>query len=52
MSGRVEMGKALEIGDQGIWVTFARGMKTKAIREITELCEEVGPPEAPSRPIR
>ncbi|KAL6852823.1 hypothetical protein ACO1O0_007371 [Amphichorda felina] len=42
MSGRVEMGKALEVGDQGIWVTFARGMKTKAIREITELCEEYG----------
>ena len=51
MSDRVEMGKTLEVGDQGIWVTFARGMKSKAIREITELCEEVRrPTRAMSRP--
>ncbi|KFH42923.1 tRNA acetyltransferase-like protein [Hapsidospora chrysogenum ATCC 11550] len=42
LSHRVEMGKTLEVGDQGIWVTYARGMKTKAIREIDELCQEYG----------
>jgi tRNA acetyltransferase TAN1 len=44
LSHRVEMGKTLEVGDQGIWVTYARGMKTKAIREIDELCQEVSQP--------
>ncbi|KAF4121556.1 tRNA acetyltransferase TAN1 [Geosmithia morbida] len=39
---RTAMGKTLEIGDQGMWVTFARGMKGKAIRELNELCEEYG----------
>jgi hypothetical protein len=35
------MGTSLAIGDEGIWVTFARGMKTKAVREFLTLCEEV-----------
>lgn len=35
------MGKTMEVGDQGVWVTFARGMKGKAIRELNQLCEEV-----------
>lgn len=38
---KMEMGKILEAGDEGIWVTFARGMKSKAVREFTALCEEV-----------
>lgn len=41
MSDKVDMGKAFEVGDQGFWVTFARGMKSKATREIIDLCEEV-----------
>lgn len=44
---RMAMGRSLEVGDQGIWVTYARGMKSKAIRELNELCEEVSwPPPA------
>lgn len=31
----------LEVGDQGIWVTFARGMDRKAIAEFRRLCDEV-----------
>ncbi|KOS17629.1 hypothetical protein ESCO_002587 [Escovopsis weberi] len=42
---KIEMGTAIEIGDEGIWVTYARGMKGKAIREFKELCDEVGSPE-------
>ncbi|KAL7803803.1 hypothetical protein V8C44DRAFT_343141 [Trichoderma aethiopicum] len=38
----VEMGKALEVGDEGIWVTYARGMKNKAVREFTAMCHEYG----------
>lgn len=41
MADRVDMGNALDVGDEGIWVTFARGMRTKAVREFKELCEEV-----------
>lgn len=37
----VEIGKALDVGDQGFWVTFARGMKFKAMREMQDLVEEV-----------
>nr|XP_036579663.1 THUMP domain-containing protein [Colletotrichum truncatum]KAF6787272.1 THUMP domain-containing protein [Colletotrichum truncatum] len=33
---------SLEIGDKGIWVTFARGMDGKAISEFNLLCEEYG----------
>lgn len=36
------MGTALDVGDEGIWVTYARGMKGKAVREFTAMCEEVG----------
>ncbi|KAF9869256.1 THUMP domain-containing protein [Colletotrichum karsti] len=32
----------LEIGDKGIWVTFARGMDRKAISEFNMLCDEYG----------
>lgn len=35
------MGKILEAGDRGLWVTYARGMKVKAVREFIELCYEV-----------
>lgn len=35
------MGTALDVGDEGIWVTYARGMKGKAVREFTAMCEEV-----------
>ncbi|GAO15826.1 hypothetical protein UVI_02021100 [Ustilaginoidea virens] len=38
---KVELGTALDVGDQGIWVTFARGMRAKAVREFTQLCNEV-----------
>ncbi|KAL6870239.1 hypothetical protein J3F83DRAFT_735586 [Trichoderma novae-zelandiae] len=38
----VEMGKALEVGDEGIWVTYARGMKNKAVREFMAMCQEYG----------
>lgn len=41
MAELVEMGSALDVGDQGIWVSFVRGMKTKAVREFKELCDEV-----------
>ncbi|RDA82329.1 hypothetical protein CP532_4383 [Ophiocordyceps camponoti-leonardi (nom. inval.)] len=30
----------LDVGDGGIWVTFVRGMKTKAVREFRALCGE------------
>ncbi|OAA49537.1 THUMP domain containing protein [Metarhizium rileyi] len=39
---KMELGTALGVGDQGIWVTYARGMKYKAIREFRELCVEYG----------
>lgn len=42
MAARVDMGKTLSVGDEGIWVTFARGMGPKAVREFAELCDEVG----------
>ena len=41
MAGKVEMGTAMDVGDEGIWVTYARGMKAKAVREFKELCELV-----------
>ena len=41
MADRVDTGNALDVGDEGIWVTFARGMRSKAVREFRELCEEV-----------
>jgi tRNA acetyltransferase TAN1 len=42
MAQRVEMGTTFNVGDEGIWVTFAKGMKFKAVREFRELCEAVG----------
>lgn len=41
MVGRVEMGNSLDVGDEGIWVTYARGMNTRAFKEFSELCDEV-----------
>ncbi|GAB0136028.1 hypothetical protein EsDP_00004345 [Epichloe bromicola] len=42
MLEKVELGTTFHIGDQGIWVTFARGMRDKAIREFKTLCDEYG----------
>ncbi|KAJ6440880.1 THUMP domain-containing protein [Purpureocillium lavendulum] len=42
MTEKVDAGAALDVGDEGIWVTFARGMRAKAMREFKELCEEYG----------
>lgn len=42
MAERVDTGTAMDVGDEGIWVTFARGMTAKAVREFKELCDEVG----------
>lgn len=44
MSEKVDVGAALDVGDEGIWVTFARGMRAKAMREFKQLCEEVSGP--------
>lgn len=44
IASHIEMGKSLDVADEGIWVTFARGMKNKAIREFKELCDEVCKP--------
>jgi tRNA acetyltransferase TAN1 len=38
----IDKGTALAVGDQGFWVTFARGMNTKAMREVQDLCAEYG----------
>lgn len=35
------MGNSLDVGDEGIWVTYARGMNTRAFKEFKELCDEV-----------
>ncbi|ODA83407.1 hypothetical protein RJ55_01921 [Drechmeria coniospora] len=42
MASKTDMGKTLTVGDEGIWVTFARGMGTKAVREFKALCDEYG----------
>ncbi|KAM0348328.1 hypothetical protein ACHAPU_004296 [Fusarium lateritium] len=39
---QMELGRTLEVNDEGIWVTYARGMKGKAIREFKSLCHEYG----------
>ncbi|KAL9572970.1 hypothetical protein ACKAV7_002655 [Fusarium commune] len=39
---QVELGRTLEVNDAGIWVTYARGMKGKAITEFKNLCNEYG----------
>ena len=41
---QVEMGTKFSVGDAGIWVTYARGMKGKALREFRELCYGVCDP--------
>ena len=35
------MGTTLAVGDEGFWVTYQKGMKTKTYRELRELCDEV-----------
>ncbi|OLN94354.1 tRNA acetyltransferase TAN1 [Colletotrichum chlorophyti] len=37
-----DRGVSLEVGDKGVWVTFARGMDGKAISEFSLLCDEYG----------
>ncbi|KAG5951642.1 hypothetical protein E4U58_001108 [Claviceps cyperi] len=39
---KVELGATFHVGDRGIWVTFARGMRDRALREFKALCEEYG----------
>lgn len=39
---KIEMGTTMALGDQGIWVTYARGMGSKAKWEFRKLCAEVG----------
>ncbi|KAM5352120.1 hypothetical protein ACJ41O_004843 [Fusarium nematophilum] len=39
---RADLGRTLEVSDAGIWVTYARGMKGKAMREFRALCDEYG----------
>lgn len=38
---KAELGRTLEVNDAGIWVTYARGMKGKAMREFKALCNQV-----------
>lgn len=50
---KFEMGTSLAVDDQGIWVTFARGMRPKAMKEFKELCEKVrGRPQPIGFPLR
>ncbi|GKU02524.1 unnamed protein product [Fusarium langsethiae] len=39
---QMELGRTLEVDDAGIWVTYARGMRGKAIREFKTVCDEYG----------
>ncbi|KAH6982802.1 hypothetical protein BKA56DRAFT_331591 [Ilyonectria sp. MPI-CAGE-AT-0026] len=39
---KAELGRTLEVNDAGIWVTYARGMKGKAMREFKALCNQYG----------
>lgn len=41
-SEQMELGRTLEVEDAGIWVTYARGMRGKAIREFKAVCDEYG----------
>ncbi|KAF5240246.1 hypothetical protein FAUST_4410 [Fusarium austroamericanum] len=41
-SEQMELGRTLEVEDAGIWVTYARGMRGKAIREFKTVCDEYG----------
>ena len=38
---RLELGHEIELGDEGIWVTFARSMDKRAMAELKALCDEV-----------
>jgi tRNA acetyltransferase TAN1 len=40
---KIEMGSTLEVDDAGIWVTYARGMKGKSMREFKAICNKVWP---------
>ncbi|PFH63038.1 hypothetical protein XA68_10079 [Ophiocordyceps unilateralis] len=40
MAEKADSGAVLDVGDGGIWVTFVRGMQTKAVREFKSLCGE------------
>ncbi|KAG5971978.1 hypothetical protein E4U55_000980 [Claviceps digitariae] len=42
MFAKVELGGTFQVGDRGIWVTFARGMRERAMREFKILCDEYG----------
>ncbi|KAG5986524.1 hypothetical protein E4U43_005475 [Claviceps pusilla] len=42
MDEKEKLRTALHIGDRGIWVSYARGMRERAIREFKMLCEEYG----------
>ncbi|KFA45785.1 hypothetical protein S40293_07345 [Stachybotrys chartarum IBT 40293] len=42
LADKIDMGTVLDVGDEGIWVTYARGMRSKAVREFQELCENYG----------
>ncbi|KAH6890971.1 hypothetical protein B0T10DRAFT_298339 [Thelonectria olida] len=52
---KVDMGSTLEVDDAGIWVTYARGMKGKSIREFKAICNKYGESlfgvEAPKDPL-
>ncbi|KAI5466509.1 hypothetical protein BGZ63DRAFT_133229 [Mariannaea sp. PMI_226] len=37
-----EKGTTLEVNDAGIWVTYARGMKGKSMREFRAICDQYG----------
>ncbi|CEI40173.1 hypothetical protein FVEN_g1343 [Fusarium venenatum] len=39
---QMELGRTLEVDDAGIWVTYARGMRGKAIKEFKTVCDEYG----------
>ncbi|KAH7154833.1 hypothetical protein B0J13DRAFT_618331 [Dactylonectria estremocensis] len=39
---KAELGRTLEVNDAGIWVTYARGMRGKAMREFRTLCNQYG----------
>lgn len=40
MAEKTDTDAVLDVGDGGIWVTFVRGMQTKALREFKALCGE------------
>lgn len=40
-AAQIEQGTMLGVGDAGIWATYARGQRPRAVREFIDLCEEV-----------